>query len=315
LVDDLMDVSRFVQGKIELYRGRVELETVVARAVETARPVIDARGHALAIVLAPESLLLEAAPFRLAQVISNLLINAAKYTEAGGRIRLTAQREGAEAVLRVKDTGIGIAPEMLPRLFDHFMQVDPAATRSQGGLGIGLMLVKNLVGLHQGSIEAHSDGLGAGSEFVVRLPLAKDAGGPLEVQEKAEKPEATYPGRRVLVVDDNVDGAESLATILRYSGHEVWVVHSGPAALELVKTYRPEMIFLDIGMPGMDGYEVARRLRQQMGLEGAVLVALTGWGSQEDRRLSTEAGFDHPLVKPSDPAAIVSLLAGLPPRT
>ncbi len=309
LVDDLMDVSRFVQGKIELRKERVELATVVARAVETARPVIDAQGHDLTISLPHKSLLLEADPVRLSQVVGNLLANAAKYTEPGGRIWLTAQREGNEAVLRVKDTGIGIAPEILPTVFDLFVQVAPTATRSQGGLGIGLMLVKNLVGMHQGTVEAHSDGLGTGSEFVVRLPLVGQESAEPEAQDKGEQQHQQTPRRRVLVVDDNVDAANSLAMLLHLGGHEVQVAHGGPAALEMVKVYRPEIAFLDIGMPGMDGYEVARRLREQPSLEGAVLVALTGWGQDEDKRHSFEAGFNQHLVKPVDPATLVKLLA------
>jgi PAS domain S-box-containing protein len=307
LVDDLMDVSRFVQGKIELRRERVELATVVARAVETVRPVIDAQRHDLTISLPHKSLLLEADPVRMSQVVGNLLANAAKYTEPGGRIWLTAHRDGNEAVLRVKDTGIGIAPEILPTVFDLFVQVAPAATRSQGGLGIGLMLVKNLVGMHQGTVEAHSDGLGTGSEFVVRLPLASQENAEPEAQDKGVQQQT--PRRRVLVVDDNVDAADSLAMLLRLGGHEVQVAHGGPAALEMVNDYRPEIAFLDIGMPGMDGYEVARRLREQPGLEGAVLVALTGWGQDEDKRRSNEAGFNQHLVKPVDPATLEKLLA------
>ncbi|QJX01190.1 hybrid sensor histidine kinase/response regulator [Frigoriglobus tundricola] len=315
LVDDLMDVSRIVQGKVELRTERVELATVVARAVETARPIIDAKGHDLAITIPTESLPLEADVVRLAQVVGNLLTNAAKYTEPGGRIRLSARRDGDEAVLRVTDTGIGIAPDMLPKVFDLFVQVDPIATRSQGGLGIGLMLVKNLVGLHGGTVEAHSGGLGAGSEFVVRLPLMSPGRVQPEVSDAGERPNEPHPGRRLLVVDDNVDAAESLATLLGLGGHEVRVAHGGTDALAVATDYRPEMVFLDIGMPGMDGYEVARRLRTLPGLGRAVLVALTGWGSPDDRRRTTEAGFDHHLVKPVEPAVLAALLAGSPRRT
>jgi PAS domain S-box-containing protein len=315
LVDDLMDVSRYMQGKIELRKERIELATVVARAVETARPGIDAQQHELTVSLPTESLPLEADPVRLAQVLSNLLTNAGKYTEPGGRIRLTAELDGVEAVLRVKDSGIGIGPEMLPRVFDMFVQVDPAANRSQGGLGIGLMLVKTLVMMHGGNVEAHSAGLGTGSEFVVRLPLAsRDLGKP-EAPERNDLRHSPFSRRRVLVVDDNVDAADSLATLLCLGGHEVQVAHGGPAALEMVKVYRPEMAFLDIGMPGMDGYEVARRLRKQPGLENVVLAALTGWGQEEDRRRTSEAGFDHHLVKPPELKTVESLLAGLKRET
>ena len=312
LVDDLMDVSRLGQGKIDLRRERVELAAVVGAAVETARPVIDAQGHDLTISLPPEALSLEADPVRLAQVVSNLLANAAKYTERGGRIQLSARQEADELVLRVKDTGIGIAPDMLPRVFDLFVQVDHTATRSQGGLGIGLMLVKNLVGMHHGTVEAHSEGLGRGSEFVVRLPLSVQPVVVSGVQEDAEhNGHQRTSGRRLLVVDDNQDAADSLAMLLKLQGHEVRVAHSGPAALEITKGYSPDVVFLDLGMPGMDGYEVARRLRQQPGLEKIVLAALTGWGQQEDRRRTADAGFDHHLVKPPEPKAVEGVLAQL----
>jgi PAS domain S-box-containing protein len=314
LVDDLLDVSRVMRGKIELRTERVELATVVARAVETAQPLIEAQEHELTVSLPPESLSLDADPVRLAQVVGNLLMNAAKYTEANGRIWLTARREGDMAVLRLRDSGIGIAPDMLPRVFELFVQADHTSTKAQGGLGIGLTLVKNLVEMHHGTVEAHSAGLGAGCEFVVRLPLI-----PNEEQQRIEEENsaasqepACSPGQRLLVVDDNVDAADSLAMLLRLQGHEVRVAHDGPTALEMVKGYRPALVFLDIGMPQMDGYEVARRLRRQPGLENVGLAALTGWGQQEDRRRTAEAGFDHHLVKPVEPAALEKLLGGLP---
>ena len=313
LVDDLLDVSRVMRGKIELRRERVELATVVARAVETVQPLVDAQGHQLSVRLPPESLPLDADPVRLAQVVGNLLTNAAKYTEPDGRIWLTAERDGDVAVLRVRDTGIGIAPDMLPRIFELFVQVDHASTKAQGGLGIGLTLVKNLVEMHGGTVEARSDGLGKGSEFVVRLPLAaqeldQDRG---RRGGRAGHQPPPPSGHRLLVVDDNQDAADSLAMLLRLQGHEVRVAYSGLAALEMTKTYTPDVVFLDIGMPGMDGYEVARRLRQQPGLEKVVLAALTGWGQQEDRRRTAEAGFDHHLVKPPEPDAVEGILAGL----
>jgi PAS domain S-box-containing protein len=315
LVDDLLDVSRVMRGKIELRRERVELASVVARAVETVQPLVDAQGHRLGVSLPDESLPLDADPVRLAQVVGNLLTNAAKYTEPGGHIRLTAEREGDEAVLRVRDDGIGIAPEVLPRVFDLFVQVDHAATRSQGGLGIGLTLVKNLVEMHGGSVDARSAGLGRGSEFVVRLPISAHGLERDQVrgEEKPTRP-ASPSGLRLLVVDDNHDAADSLAMMLRLQGHEVRVAHSGPAALEAVEDYAPDVVFLDIGMPGMDGHEVARRMRRQPGLEKVVLAALTGWGQQEDRRRTTEAGFDHHLVKPPEPKAVESVLAQLKRR-
>ena len=313
LVDDLLDVSRVMRGKIELRKEPVELATVVARAVETAQPLIEVQGHRLELSLPSESLLLDADPVRLAQVVGNLLTNSAKYTEANGHIWLTARREGGEAILRVRDDGIGIAPDMLPHVFELFVQVDHAATRSQGGLGIGLTLVKNLIEMHDGEVEARSAGLGKGCEFVVRLPLMLQ-----ERQEPNDKANGEQPqepprssGYRLLVVDDNRDAADSLALLLRLQGHEVRVAHDGPAALEMVNGYRPALVFLDIGMPGMDGYEVARRLRQQPGLENVRLAALTGWGQQEDRRRTAEAGFDHHLVKPVEPKALEGLLADL----
>jgi PAS domain S-box-containing protein len=313
LVDDLLDVSRVMRGKIELRTETVELATVVARAVETAQPLIEAQGHELSVNLPDESLLMNADPVRLAQVIGNLLTNAAKYTEANGRIRLTANREGTDVRLRIRDNGIGIAPDMLPHIFELFIQADHAATRSQGGLGIGLTLVKNLVEMHKGTVEARSDGLGKGCEFVIRLPLmAQEDREPIEKESgKQQQEPARSSGHRLLVVDDNNDAAVSLAMLLRLQGHEVRVANDGPSALELATSYRPGLVFLDIGMPGMDGYEVARRMRRTPGLENIVLAALTGWGQQEDRRRTAEAGFDHHLVKPTEPKALESLLAEL----
>jgi len=312
LVDDLLDVSRVMRGKIELRKEAVELSTVVARAIETAQPLIEVQRHRLDISMPPESLLLDADPVRLAQVIGNLLTNAAKYTEAEGHIRVIAQREGDEAILRVQDNGIGIAPDMQPHVFDLFVQVEHGSARSQGGLGIGLTLVKNLVEMHQGRVEAHSAGLGKGCEFVVRLPLAIHeqqeptvaGGGERQHNSKAS-------GLRLLVVDDNKDAATSLAMLLRLQGHEVQVVHDGPSALQLAISYRPALVLLDLGMPGMDGYEVARRLRETPGLERILLAALTGWGQQEDRRRTAEAGFDHHLVKPLEAKTLEDLLANL----
>ncbi|MEX2173416.1 MAG: PAS domain S-box protein [Pirellulaceae bacterium] len=315
LVDDLLDVSRVMRGKIELRKEHVELATVVARAVETAQPLIEVQGHQLDISLPPESLLLDADPVRLAQVVGNLLTNAAKYTEANGRIWLTAQRENDQAVLKVRDNGIGISCEMLAHVFELFVQVDYAATRAQGGLGIGLTLVKNLVEMHAGTVEAKSAGLGHGCEFVIRLPLVvREPPGPPAQQSGHQQSAISPSGHRLLVVDDNQDAAISLAMLLRLQGHEVRVAHDGPAALEVATSYRPNMVFLDLGMPGMDGYEVARRLRGSPGLEKTVLAALTGWGQQEDRRRTAAAGFDHHLVKPLEPKALESLLAELKRR-
>ncbi len=260
-----------------------------------------------------ESLPIDADPVRLAQVVGNLLTNAAKYTEPNGHIWLTAERDGHMAVLRVRDNGIGITPDMLPRIFELFVQVDHAAKRSQGGLGIGLTLVKNLVEMHNGTIEARSEGLGKGSEFVVRLPISAQGIdqdlGQEEGRQAHQKPSPS--GYRLLVVDDNQDAADSLADLLRLEGHEVRVAYSGVAALEMTESCAPDALFLDIGMPGMDGYEVARRIRQQPGREKVVLAALTGWGQQVDRRRTAEAGFDHHLVKPPEPKEVDNVLSQL----
>jgi PAS domain S-box-containing protein len=310
LVDDLLDVARVVHDRIALRRQRVALAAVLARAVETARPAIDAARHALTVTVPPGPVWLEADEVRLVQVVGNLLHNAAKYTEPGGRIDLTAAREGDEAVVRVRDTGIGIRPDMLGRVFDLFVQSERATDRAQGGLGIGLTLVRKLVELHGGRVHASSEGPGTGSEFVVRLPAL-----PASVTAKPRTNGAPGAGavmrRRVLLVDDNVDAAESLALLLRLQGHDVRVAHDGPAALRAVAAERPEVVFLDIGMPGMDGYEVCRRLRQLRGVDGVRVVALTGWGQDEDRRRSREAGFDLHLVKPVEPEALHEVLAGL----
>jgi PAS domain S-box-containing protein len=311
LVDDLLDVSRVMRGKIELRKEKVELATIVARAVETVQPLVDAQGHHLNVRMPSDSLLLEADPVRLAQVVGNLLTNAAKYMEPNGRIWLTAERDGEMAVLRVRDNGIGIAPLMLPRIFELFVQVDHASTKAQGGLGIGLTLVKNLVEMHNGIVQAHSEGLGQGSEFIVKLPLVAQ---PLDPDQAPAtgRPAYQFPppsGKRLLVVDDNQDAANSLAMLLKLQRHEVRVAYSGMAALEMVKTYTPDVVLLDIGMPGIDGYEVARRIRQTPGLGNVVLAALTGWGQQEDRRRTAEAGFDHHLVKPPEPEVLEKLLA------
>ncbi len=312
LVDDLMDVSRVMRGKIELRNEQVELASVVARAVESVQPLADAQGHQLSIRLPGESLLIDADPIRLAQVVGNLLTNAIKYTKSNGRISVSGAREGADAVLTIRDNGIGIDPHMLPRVFDLFMQADNTATRSQGGLGIGLTLVRNLVEMHNGSVEARSGGLGKGSEFVVRLPLSKVQGDRILPASKPKARAIQSSGRRLLVVDDNQDAATTLAMLLELQGHEVKVANSGRIALEIAKEFIPDAVFMDIGMPEMDGYELARRIRQQPGFEKVVLAALTGWGQQEDRRRTAEAGFDHHFVKPPEPIAIQNLISSLP---
>lgn len=314
LVDDLLDVSRVMRGKIELRKERIELATVVARAVETVQPLMDAQGHQLTVWIPDQSLLIDVDPVRLAQVLGNLLTNAAKYTEPNGRIWLTAERDFDIVKIRVRDNGIGIASQMLPRIFELFVQVDHTSTKTQGGLGIGLTLVKNLVEMHNGTISAHSEGLGKGSEFIMRLPVA------LAITEKCNNimqehssQGPSLSGLRLLLVDDNKDAAVSLAMLLRLQGHEVHVAHTGVAALEMARSHQPHVIFLDIGMPGMDGYEVARRIRQLPGSEKIILAALTGWGQQEDRRRTSEAGFDHHLVKPPELKALEAVLAPLRP--
>jgi PAS domain S-box-containing protein len=309
LVDDLLDVSRLSTGKVKLRKEPVELAAVLARAVETSRPLLDARRHELTVAVPDEPVWVEADATRLAQVVSNLLNNAAKYTEDGGRVALAVGREGGEAVIRVRDTGVGIPAEMLGEVFDLFVQVDRGLDRAHGGLGIGLTLVKSLAEMHGGRVTAHSDGPGRGSEFVVRLPAL--AGPPRAAEEgKALAPErAAGPARRVLVVDDNVDAAESLALLLRATGHEVRTAYDGPAALREAEALRPEVVLLDVGLPRIDGYEVARRLRQQGGLKSALVVALTGYGQDEDRRRALEAGFDVHLVKPADPQTVLQLVA------
>ena len=307
LVDDLLDVSRVMRGRIELRVQRVDLASVVSHAVEQARPLLDAHRHELSLSLPAEPLEVEGDPVRLAQVVGNLLANAAKYTPEDGHVWLTGAREGARAVLRIRDDGIGIAPEMLVRIFDLFVQAAPSLERAQGGLGIGLTLARSLVEMHAGEIEARSAGAGAGSEFVVRLPLA-----PPESPRStapAARAAAAAPRRRVLVVDDNVDAAESLALLLQLGGSEAHVAHDGATALRMAAELRPEVVFLDLGMPGMDGYEVARRLRGDASLRSVLLVALTGWGQEDDRRRSAAAGFDLHVVKPVEPGALASVLA------
>lgn len=314
LVDDLLDASRVMRGKIELRREPVELATIVARAVETAKSLIEAQGHRLDIALPADSLRLDADQVRLAQVLGNLLTNSAKYTQPNGQIKLSAQRDGKQAVVRIRDNGIGIAPDMLPHIFELFVQADHSSSRAQGGLGIGLTIVKNLVELHGGSVSAQSEGLGKGSEFEIRLPLAPAIRHEAPGFQAPPRPEtASATGHRLLVVDDNKDAALSLAMLLRLGGHEVQIAHDGISALELARSYGPQLVFLDIGMPGMDGYEVARRMRQQPGLENVVLAALTGWGQEQDRRRTAEAGFDHHLVKPIEPMALENLVAQLKP--
>jgi PAS domain S-box-containing protein len=312
LVDDLLDISRITQGRIQLRKERVELSAVVQSAVEECRPLIEAQSHKLSVTLPPDPIYLDADPTRLGQVFANLLNNAAKYTEKGGHIWLTAEQQGGEAVVSVRDTGIGIAAEHLPRLFEKFSQVEPALQRSQGGLGIGLSLVRGLVELHGGTVEARSGGTGLGSEFTVRLPVGKV---PVEAAQKPSDGERVMPRsarqRRILVVDDNRDAADSLVLMLRIAGHETATAYDGLEAVQAAATFRPDVVLLDIGLPKMNGFEAARHIRQQPWGKGMALLALTGWGQEEDKRRALEAGFDYHLTKPVDPIALEKLLAVL----
>jgi PAS domain S-box-containing protein len=311
LVDDLLNVSRIMWNRIELRKEPVDLATVFAQAVETARPELDARGHSLSVTLPSARLLIEGDLVRLGQVVANLLVNAAKYTDRAGHVWLTGERIAAEAVIRVRDTGMGLDAEVLPRIFDLFTQAGRSLARSQGGLGVGLTVVKRLVELHGGSVSAASPGPGQGSEFVVRLPalppapVAETSVPARDVLRPAGSP------RRVLVVDDNVDVAQSTAMLLRMLGHQVETVQDGPSALEAVRIFNPEIVLLDIGLPGMTGYTVAQTLRTQHQDRPLVLVAVTGYGQEEDRWQSAQAGFNRHLVKPVDPAALAELVASL----
>jgi signal transduction histidine kinase len=311
LVDDLMEVSRITRGKIELRKEMVDLAEVVAAAVETSRPLIDAARHQLTIELPPEALPVEADPVRLAQVFSNLLNNAVRYTDPGGRIGIAAKRDDGSAVVIVSDTGIGIAAEALPRVFDMFVQANARDSRAQSGLGIGLTLVRSLVEMHGGSVAARSAGAGLGSEFLVRLPLARH-----DVRRAPAAAGATgrtIPGLpRVMVVDDNRDAADSLAAVLKLLGAEVRVTNDGRTALDELGAFRPAVVFLDLGMPGMDGYETARHMRAREDTRSTLIIALTGWGQDSDRRQTQAAGFNQHLVKPADITALRAVLASLP---
>jgi PAS domain S-box-containing protein len=307
LVDDLLDVSRIMRGKVALRREPVDVQAVIGRAVETVRPTIDANGHALSIEAPAQALWVNGDAVRLAQVVSNLLDNAAKYTRSGGRIVVSAAHEGEEVVIRVRDSGLGIEPAHLSRIFDMFFQAERRTDSASGGLGIGLSLVRGLVELHGGSVEAHSAGSGLGSEFVVRLPLVSRP--QLLMTPASPLPQLPATRRRVLVVDDNADAADSLAMLLRLEGHEVSVAYDGATALALAEKSPPALAFVDLGMPGMSGYELAARWRSHPQLKEVPLIALTGWGQPADRERTSSAGFDHHLVKPVELDALRRLLA------
>jgi signal transduction histidine kinase len=309
LVDDLLDVSRVSRGKIRLHQEPLDLAAVVRQAVETTRPLIDSRRHQLTVTVPSTPVYVEGDFTRLSQVIGNLLNNAAKYTDEGGRIELTMEAADHEAVLRVRDSGRGMDPSVLHNLFDLFYQSERNLDRSEGGLGIGLSLVKTLVEMHGGKIEAHSDGRGRGSEFVVRLPRLSEP--PALPATSSRSARVAAGPHRILIVDDNVDSAESMAILLRLQGHSVQTAHDGNRAVELALRDRPSLVLLDLGLPGLNGYEACRAMRAG-GLTDALIVAMTGYGQDEDRRQSNEAGFDDHLVKPVDPAALEELLARLP---
>ncbi len=318
LVDDLLDVSRIARGKVELKTQIVETAELVAKAIEMSSPLLEQRNHTITVDVPRRGLLVDGDPTRLGQVLSNLLTNAAKYTPPGGQITVSAQQVGHELVLSVRDTGIGIAPDVLPRIFDLFVQERQAIDRSQGGLGIGLTIVRNLVHGHGGSISARSEGPGHGSEFIVRLPIAarKTESSPARAAAASalEGREPRAGARRILVVDDNEDGAALLAEALAWKGYDTRVAHDAPEALRVAAAFSPEIAFLDIGLPVMDGYELAAHLRDLPGLAGLRLIALTGYGQLSDRQRTREAGFDHHLVKPVNLEAALSSIQDLAPR-
>ena len=306
LVDDLLDISRITKGKLRLMKERVELRLVANRAAESARPLMDARKHDFSVSLPTAPIWVEADPARLEQIVVNLLNNAAKYTDVGGLVRMSVQQEASDAVIRVWDNGVGIAPSTLPHIFDLFTQVDGTLSRSYGGLGIGLALVRTLVEMQEGRVQARSEGLGKGSEFTVKLPLIPDGTGH-EVKTVVESSDTTRP-LRILIVEDNVDSADSLNLLLRLYGHEVHVARTGPTALEMAVVCRPDVVLLDIGLPGMDGYQVAQRLRERPEFKTVKLCALTGFTpSEADKERQQQTGFDRYFVKPVPLQALLEL--------
>ena len=311
LVDDLLDVSRITRGKIELKIETVDVAQVVAAAIETSRPNIDAHRHTLSLQLPVEPLALRGDFARVAQILSNLVNNAAKYTPKGGRISLSAAREGDQVAFRIRDSGIGIPPEFMASIFDPFTQADRTLARSQGGLGIGLTLVRRLVEMQHGRVSVRSEGRNRGSEFTVSLPLAAEAGPALDARDASVRIEASPAGLRVLVVDDNRDVADSTASIMRMNGCDVHVVYDGRAAIESVKRLRPDAVLLDIGLPAIDGYLVAEHIRAQPENGSTMIVAVSGYGQEQDRLRSKSVGFDYHVVKPIDPAVLAGLVGSL----
>jgi signal transduction histidine kinase/CheY-like chemotaxis protein len=310
LVDDLLDVSKITRGKIALRKEPLEIAGAVAKAVEMASDLFDQRRHRLSIDVPAAGLRVEADPVRLAQVFANLLTNAAKYTELGGRIRIHAFRDGPDVVVTVKDSGMGIAPELLPRIFDHFVQGRRSTDRKEGGLGLGLALVKSLVALHGGAAIARSEGSGQGSEFEIRLPATGAAEGNTDVAPSPLPKKDGVAPKRILVVDDNEDSAELLREMLQWVGHEVEVAHDGPSALVIADRFAPEVAVLDIGLPVMDGYELGRRLHERPRAAGCRLIALSGYGQERDRAQSKASGFEAHLVKPVDTSRLLQAVAG-----
>ena len=312
LLDDLLDVSRITRGALELKKSPTELTLVVGSAIETARPVLDAKHHTLALDLPQQAVRLDADAVRLAQVFSNLLINAAKYTDPGGRIVLRATQLGNELMVAISDNGIGISEDMKPRLFTLFTQAQSAMGRSEGGLGVGLSLVRGLVSLHGGTVEARSDGPGKGSEFIVRIPV----GAALDQPESDAAADVPVPGAglKILVVDDSRDAADTCAILLELSGHHVQTAYTGQRALELAETFRPHVLLLDIGLPDLDGYQLAKKIRATPWGRGTVLIAVTGWGQEADRRRAFDAGFDQHLTKPIAADTVESLIQSLSTR-
>jgi CheY-like chemotaxis protein len=310
IVDDLLDVSRIARDKLELRPAPTELGSLIRLSIEAAQPLAERAGHRINLALPETPLLVNADPMRLAQVFINLLNNACKYTEGPGRIDLSVRREGNDAVIAVRDNGIGIAAEMLPKIFDAFTQVDQSIARSQGGLGIGLSLARRLVEMHGGMLSGFSAGLGTGSEFVVRLPALGEA--PAREPPRERPRTLTGPARRILVADDNRDSTDTFARLFRLTGHEVETAYDGAEAIEVAERFRPDVMFLDIGMPKLNGYEVCRQIRAKNWGNAVVLIAHTGWG--ESTRVD-EAGFDAHVTKPADYAALSALLATLPART
>jgi CheY-like chemotaxis protein len=308
LVDDLMEVSRITRGNVELRKEPIALDVALRNAVEASEHLIRAGSHRLIVSLPQDPIVLLADPVRLAQIFGNLLNNAAKYSESGGTITVEARREALEGVVSITDTGDGIEAEQLTQLFRLFSRGDRSAKRNQSGLGIGLALVRRLTEMHGGRVDAQSEGLGKGSRFTVRLPLHATQ---QPVSPAIERESATIAAMRILVVDDNRDSAESLGMLLSLMGADVRVAHDGPDALAAFASCLPHMVLLDLGMPAMDGYEVIRRLRESPQGARTTIVAVTGWGQDEDRRRVREAGFDHHLVKPADLHALRSIIASI----